>query len=444
MKKLICMLIFMCVFLVLPTNISAVPGCCSWHGGESGCSGGKTLCSDGYVSNCPCDGTSSSYGNGYSSNYTSQSSSDNTELTAWLVGGIFVVLIICAFLGNNEVITVQMPSEEKENSKKNNQQTKADKNDRSSSKTYKKTSNANYSKMKSSRNDVNLMIEKNQIELFKSYLTSNPTFVPTEEMIMHSIKYDRIDFFNKFIKRVKDSNKSIFDGFNESFKFKYLEYAYVNNARNIINKIIDMGWDTNICPTVKEQNKFDEYIKDKDKWNNPIIINTMKYSNNDQFNYLIDMIKEKSNEEFKLKYDDKYNYICNEKGDNLIIAAIKYNNEEIVQFLLKNNYYLGQIHNGCKNDGITPLEYSIYKKHYKIVKLIVDKGANINYPDKYGIRPIEYAMQIQNIQICKYLYEKGALIDQKDIDNFEYAINKKQQALLHCEKYISIINNLKK
>ena len=170
----------------------------------------------------------------------------------------------------------------------------------------------------------------------------------------------------------------------------------------------------------------------------------MKYSNDTQFNYLINMIKEKNNEEFKLKYDDKYNYLCNEKGDNLIISAIKYNNEEIVQFLLENNYYLGQVHNGCKNDGITPLEYAIYKKHYKIVKLIVDNGANINYPDKYGVRPIEYAMHIQNIQICKYLYEKGALIDQKDIDNFEYAINKKMPVLLHCEKYISIINNIKK
>ena len=244
MKKIIYTLIFISVFsmiLVLPTNVSAVPGCCSWHGGEAGCSGGKTLCSDGHVSNCPCDGTSSSYGHGYSSNYTSQSSSDNTELTAWLVGGIFVVLILCAFLGNNEVITVQMPSEEKVNGKITTKKTKDNKNNTLPSKTHKKTNNTNYSKMISSRNDINLMIEKNQIELFKSYLTSNPTFVPTEEMIMQSIKYDRIDFFNKFIKRVKDSDNSIFDGFNESFKFKYLEYAYVNNAINIINKIIDMS-----------------------------------------------------------------------------------------------------------------------------------------------------------------------------------------------------------
>ena len=90
MKKIIVLVLLMIV--LMPFNkVYAIPGCCSWHGGEAGCSGGRTLCSDGTVSLCPCDGTSSSYSSGgenYSSNYVSVSNNDD-----------YSILIICIFIG---------------------------------------------------------------------------------------------------------------------------------------------------------------------------------------------------------------------------------------------------------------------------------------------------------------------------------------------------------
>lgn len=57
MKKLITLITFT-LFLLLPTQLLAQRGCCSWHGGVSGCgSNGRTICSDGtYSPSCTCGG----------------------------------------------------------------------------------------------------------------------------------------------------------------------------------------------------------------------------------------------------------------------------------------------------------------------------------------------------------------------------------------------------
>lgn len=100
MNKRIVSFIFIGISIfLLPLRVNAVPGCCSWHGGEAGCSGGRTLCSDGTVSSCPCDGTSSNYGgSGYSSNgnyYQSNDIGDKIEMffAIAIIGG-FIALAI--------------------------------------------------------------------------------------------------------------------------------------------------------------------------------------------------------------------------------------------------------------------------------------------------------------------------------------------------------------
>ena len=75
--------------MIFPVNVAARPGCCSWHGGESGCSGNKTVCADGTISSCPCDGTSSSSSYESSSNNSYSSSEDNNGSST---------LIICIIL----------------------------------------------------------------------------------------------------------------------------------------------------------------------------------------------------------------------------------------------------------------------------------------------------------------------------------------------------------
>ena len=98
MKKSNCMLIFMSVFLIFlssPIKVSAVPGCCSWHGGEVGCSGNNTLCADGTLSSCPCDGTNSS-SNHYASNNNS-SNSYNKNNNVGILGAVIGFLFFLGF-----------------------------------------------------------------------------------------------------------------------------------------------------------------------------------------------------------------------------------------------------------------------------------------------------------------------------------------------------------
>ncbi len=54
-------LIFIAIIILMPCTVSAKSGCCSWHGGVAGCSGGRQVCNDGTLSpSCTCSGGTSS------------------------------------------------------------------------------------------------------------------------------------------------------------------------------------------------------------------------------------------------------------------------------------------------------------------------------------------------------------------------------------------------
>ncbi len=51
----ILLILFFFIFFFTPQEISATSGCCSWHSGVCGCSGGRQLCCDGTLSpSCTC------------------------------------------------------------------------------------------------------------------------------------------------------------------------------------------------------------------------------------------------------------------------------------------------------------------------------------------------------------------------------------------------------
>ena len=72
MKKVVGFILLV-IFLV-PVNVSARRGCCSWHGGVSGaCRNGYQVCNDGTTSpSCTCSGGTSSSGSSYSSSSSRQ------------------------------------------------------------------------------------------------------------------------------------------------------------------------------------------------------------------------------------------------------------------------------------------------------------------------------------------------------------------------------------
>ena len=59
--------------------------------------------------------------------------------------------------------------------------------------------------------------------------------------------------------------------------------------------------------------------------------------------------------------------------------------------------------------GATALAYACDKGHFEVVKLLLERGANVNVKDTfYGEMPLGWALQKENVEILRLLLEKGA------------------------------------
>ena len=60
-------------------------------------------------------------------------------------------------------------------------------------------------------------------------------------------------------------------------------------------------------------------------------------------------------------------------------------------------------------NGVTPLNYASYNIiNYKVVKLLIDSGADVNDKDRIGNTPLINACIIGDIEIVKLLLDNGA------------------------------------
>ena len=66
------------------------------------------------------------------------------------------------------------------------------------------------------------------------------------------------------------------------------------------------------------------------------------------------------------------------------------------------------------NNGRTPLHRACVKNHLKIIEFLLDKNAEINYPDSNGATPLMLACYHQKIDVVKFLMEHNACSDIKD------------------------------
>ena len=86
------------VFCCFINNVEAQQGCCSWHDGVAGCSGGRVLCNDGTLSpSCTCENDYSSYD--YNS-YSSKDADSSGNFVFWMIVmvglGLFTIVAIIA------------------------------------------------------------------------------------------------------------------------------------------------------------------------------------------------------------------------------------------------------------------------------------------------------------------------------------------------------------
>ncbi|WP_341761083.1 ankyrin repeat domain-containing protein [Candidatus Tisiphia endosymbiont of Thecophora atra] len=86
---------------------------------------------------------------------------------------------------------------------------------------------------------------------------------------------------------------------------------------------------------------------------------------------------------------------------------------ENVKLLLSQGHYINE-----QDDNIraTPLHYAAYHGYVKIVKLLLDTGAELNIPNRYGRTPLHDAAEKGYVDIVELLLNKGAKINAQDND----------------------------
>ena len=536
---------------LLPLKVSAIPGCCSWHGGEAGCSGSRTLCADGTVSSCPCDGTSSNYGgNGISSNnYQSNDIGDKIEMVFWIVviGG-FIALEI---YGNIYDSTDKKKKEEEDRERRKELLRKQ----REEKKEEMRRIGTNYSSENQFVNKINNAMAENNLseellddgylskiepnELFKKiclnnspesyleykriidklveknknaeyyyklllsimeneslnikfskYLVAKTTIDDSyvfgyngkliakalqinkkqiselllDKDILKGFDYDSlkviyandIDIYNKIL---NDSKSHILDDsfdFNSIYKneekhmlslylnkgiitkvklnqifkdlinkndidlmktFLYncstmwqvsqdnLIFAYYNKSKDMLNFLIKHGFSKDLFSTINEQKKFEKFLYEDGEWFE--VKQTTDIYNFDK--QMAKFIRDNNFDDFSKLYNNSNSKNAQLNGETLLFLAIKYNRIDFVDYILKNGGSFDRLENCYETNGVSPLEFAIYMNRYKIAEVIIEDGANINYPDSDRCLPLDYACFLSsNIKFCKYLIEKGA------------------------------------
>ena len=120
----------------------------------------------------------------------------------------------------------------------------------------------------------------------------------------------------------------------------------------------------------------------------------------------------------------------NESGETVLIQAGRNDSSEIVEMLLdgvsdpkeKDKALFAAIHLGpvVLGDSYDPGRPSVFRdsEELKTVKLLLEKGANLEARDEEGDTPLIYAASYAAPNIVQLLLEKGAKVEAQDLNGF--------------------------
>jgi ankyrin repeat protein len=87
--------------------------------------------------------------------------------------------------------------------------------------------------------------------------------------------------------------------------------------------------------------------------------------------------------------------------------ACKYGHPEVVKLLLEKKADVN-----CKvNTGSTPLYIALNGGYYNIADMLVANKADVNLSDIMGMSPLAWAVKESNVKMVKYLLDKGANVN---------------------------------
>ena len=139
----------------------------------------------------------------------------------------------------------------------------------------------------------------------------------------------------------------------------------------------------------------------------------------------INMVKKLIDKGANINYRDKL------ESRTCLIWAIYKKNETLINFFIKNSIELKFNKNIYLNNAI---ELASRLGHLKIVKYLVEHGANVNTMNREGQTPLNSAARWGNIDIVKYLISKGADVNLKK--SFTALMNAAENAQYAIVKYL--------
>ena len=92
------------------------------------------------------------------------------------------------------------------------------------------------------------------------------------------------------------------------------------------------------------------------------------------------------------------------ESDTRLIDAVKSDNREAVQSLLKNRALI----NTPEPDGTTPLQWAVRADDLSLVQSLLSAGANAKAPNRYGVTPLELAAINGDAAVTQALLKAGA------------------------------------
>lgn len=198
-------------------------------------------------------------------------------------------------------------------------------------------------------------------------------------------------FHERYVKQCIETSRSTCKSGHELKLFKKKPWGYESNCNGVI---------CDVCNNNFERSNIEIFGCRTCRWD------MCKYcmKNLAKF-YMLETI---------LPFTEKCKYITSE----LVMPYIKADETDKVEFLIKYMTNVNQMHNG---DNLLHCAIK-HSKKLKFLKMLVEKGVNVNVRNKKGCTPLDMAIESYDKTMITYFIDKGAYIDSDKKSNVDFAL----------------------
>lgn len=94
--------------------------------------------------------------------------------------------------------------------------------------------------------------------------------------------------------------------------------------------------------------------------------------------------------------------------DSSLHNACKYNDVQLVEYLLSHPLFDTYLLDALNFDGLSPLHIAVERKYLDIIKMLLNRGANIEILDGNDFSPLHYSIVVDELDSTKCLLDNNA------------------------------------